>query len=71
MWSENDLRKSTISDLESQSNFEVKEKKLLKFVQKQRNYAYIKKAKKDFCISAFCSLTGSPTEKIFTIDAHM
>ena len=43
-----------------------KRKKILKSVQKQRNYAYIKNAKKHFYISAFCSLTGRPTEKIFT-----
>ncbi len=33
---------STVSDLESPSNFQVKEKQLLKSVQKQRNYALIK-----------------------------
>ena len=36
------LRESTISDLESTSNFLVKEKNLLKSVQKQRNYALVK-----------------------------
>ena len=51
---------------ESPSNCQVKEKKLLKTVQKQRNYAYIKNAKNYFYISAFCSLTGRPIEKIFT-----
>ena len=45
LWSESDLRESTISDLESPSNFQVKEKKLLKSVQKQRKYALIKNAK--------------------------
>ncbi len=71
LWSESDLRESTISDLESPSNFQVK-KNLLKSVQKQRNYAYIENAKKDFYISAFCSLNGKPTEKnIYRIDAHM
>ncbi len=39
------LRESTTSDLESPSNFTVKEKILLKSDQKQRNYAFIKSAK--------------------------
>ena len=36
LWSESDLRESTISDLEYPSNFQVKKKKLLKTVQKQQ-----------------------------------
>ena len=42
---ESHLRDNTISDFESPSNFQVKEKKLFKSVQKQRNYALIKNAK--------------------------
>ena len=39
LWSRESFEESTISDLESPSNFKVKEKKLLKSVKKQRNYA--------------------------------
>ena len=39
------FRESTLSDLESQSNFQVEEKKLLNSVKKQWNYALIKNAK--------------------------
>ncbi len=35
------LRESTISDMESPSNFQVKAKKILKSVQKQRSYDLI------------------------------
>ena len=42
---ESHLRESTISDLESPANFQVKVKKLLKSVKKQRNYSLIKNAK--------------------------
>ena len=45
LWSRESFEESTISDLESPSNFQVKVKKLLKSVQKQRNYALIKNAK--------------------------
>ncbi len=41
LWSVSHLRESTISELESPSNFQVKEKKLLKSAQIQRNYALI------------------------------
>ena len=53
LWSVSDLRESTISDLESPSNFQVKEKKILKSVQKQRNYAHIKNAKNIFTFLPF------------------
>ena len=43
MWSGQSFWESTISNLESPLNFQVKEKKLLKSVEKQRNYALIKK----------------------------
>ena len=39
------ITKFKISDLESPSNFQVKEKNLLKSVQKQQNYALIQNAK--------------------------
>ena len=45
MWPRQSFGESTISDFESTSNFQVKEKKLFKLVQKQRNYALIKNAK--------------------------
>ena len=45
MWSWQSFGESTISDFESPSNFQVKEKKLFKLVQKQRNYALTKNAK--------------------------
>ena len=45
MWSRESFEERTISDLESPSNFQVKEKKLLKLVKKQRYYALIKNAK--------------------------
>ena len=45
------LREITISDLESPSKFQFEEKKIFKSVQKQQNYAYIKNAKKYFCLS--------------------
>ena len=41
LWSESDFRESTNSDLESPSSFQVKEKKIFKSIQKQRNYALI------------------------------
>ena len=41
LWSRESFEESTISDLESSSNFQVKEKKLFKSIQKQRNYALI------------------------------
>ena len=45
LWSRESFEESTISDLESPSNFQVKEKKWLKSAQKQRNYDLIKNAK--------------------------
>ena len=45
LWSRELFEESTILDLESPSNFHVKEKKLLKSVQKERNYALIKNAR--------------------------
>ena len=45
LWSSESFGESTISDLESPSNFQVKGKKIFKSVQKQRNYALIKNAK--------------------------
>ncbi len=38
LWSRELFEESTISNFESPSNFQVKEKKLFKSVQKQRNY---------------------------------
>ncbi len=65
LWSKSDLMESTISDLESSSNFQVKEKNI-EIGPETTKLCYIKNAKKDFNISAFCSLTGKPMEKIFT-----
>ena len=45
MWSRESFEESTISDLESSSNFKAKEKKIWKSVKKQRNYALIKNTK--------------------------
>ena len=45
LWSRQSFGESTISDFESPSNFQVKEKKIFKSVKKQRNYALIKNAK--------------------------
>ena len=39
MWSGQSFWESTISNFESPLNFQVKEKKLLKLVKKQQNYA--------------------------------
>ena len=39
LWSRQSFVESTMSDFESPSNSQVKEKKLFKSVQKQRNYA--------------------------------
>ena len=45
LWSRQSFGENTISDFKSLLNFQVKEKKLFKSVQKQRNYALIKNAK--------------------------
>ena len=46
LWSRESFEESTISELESPSNFQVKEEeKILKSVQKQQNYPLIKNAK--------------------------
>ncbi len=45
LWSRESFEESTISDLESPSNIQVKEKKLFKSAKKQRNYDLIKNAK--------------------------
>ena len=45
LWSRESIEESTISDLESPSDFQVKEKKLFKSVKKQWNYASIKNEK--------------------------
>ncbi len=37
----NNLRRSTISDLESSSNYQVKEKNLFKSVHRQRNWTIV------------------------------
>ena len=41
LWSRQSFGESTISDFESQSNFQVKEKKIFKSVQKQRNWTVV------------------------------
>ncbi len=46
MWSRQSFGESTISNFEFPSNFQVREKKLLKSVKKQRNYALINKKAK-------------------------
>ena len=41
MWTRQSFGESTISNFESQSKFQVKEKKLFKSVQKQRNLTFV------------------------------
>ena len=45
LWSRESFEESIISDLESPSNFQVKENKLFKSIQKQRNYVLTKNDK--------------------------